>query len=45
MLPPMLSVLLVAGSIVPLAAMIAALFAAAWLREGRREAPARRSNP
>ncbi|HET7758369.1 MAG TPA: hypothetical protein VFK62_00455 [Gaiellaceae bacterium] len=42
--------LLLAGGLVPLAAMLAALFAAAWLRQtengaGRREklAPARRT--
>ncbi|HZR96861.1 MAG TPA: hypothetical protein VFA56_14280 [Gaiellaceae bacterium] len=36
--------LLLAGGLVPLAAMLAALFAAVWLRTGRREelAPARR---
>jgi hypothetical protein len=35
--------LLLAGGLVPLAAMLAALFAAAWIREGgRAEAPARR---
>jgi hypothetical protein len=36
--------LLLAGGLVPLAAMLVALFAAVWLREGRREelAPARR---
>jgi hypothetical protein len=35
--------LLFAGGLVPLAAMLLSLFAAAWLREGRRaEAPARR---
>jgi len=28
--------LILAGGLVPLAAMILALFAAAWLREGRR---------
>jgi hypothetical protein len=33
----MLNLLLLVGSLVPLAAMLAALFAAAWLREGRRE--------
>lgn len=40
----MLQALLIAGSLVPLAAMLAALFAAAWIREGRRgeTAPARR---
>jgi len=38
-----LTALLLAGSLVPLAAMLVSLFAAAWLREGRRaEAPARR---
>jgi hypothetical protein len=35
--------LMFAGGLVPLAAMLVSLFAAAWLREGRRaEAPARR---
>jgi hypothetical protein len=29
--------LVLAGGLVPLAAMLAALFGAAWLREGRRE--------
>ncbi|MCW2977025.1 MAG: hypothetical protein JWM06_2306 [Actinomycetia bacterium] len=39
----MLVALLLAGSLVPLVAMLVALFAAAWLREGRREkAPAAR---
>jgi hypothetical protein len=39
----MLRALLLAGSLVPLAAMLIALFAAAWLREGRRaNAPASR---
>jgi hypothetical protein len=39
----MLNVLLLVGSLVPLAAMLVALFAAAWLREGRRAtAPASR---
>jgi hypothetical protein len=38
-----LDALLLAGGLVPLAAMIVALFAAAWIHEGRRaEAPARR---
>jgi hypothetical protein len=38
-----LGVLLLVGSLVPLAAMVIALFAAAWIREGRRaNAPARR---
>jgi hypothetical protein len=32
----MLNALLLAGALVPLVAMLAALFAAAWLREGRR---------
>ena len=37
-------VLLVAGGLLPLAAMLCALFAAAWIRAGRREAaPARRT--
>jgi ABC-type uncharacterized transport system YnjBCD permease subunit len=31
-----LGVLLLVGSLVPLAAMMIALFAAAWIREGRR---------
>jgi hypothetical protein len=31
-----LNVLLLVGSLVPLAAMLIALFAAAWIREGRR---------
>jgi hypothetical protein len=37
--------LLLVGGLLPLAAMLIALFAAAWLREGRRaaEAPARRT--
>jgi hypothetical protein len=39
----MLRALLLAGSLVPLAAMLIALFAAAWPREGRRaNAPASR---
>ena len=33
----LLDVLLVVGGLVPLAAMLAALFAAVWIREGRRE--------
>jgi hypothetical protein len=38
-----LQALLIAGGLVPLAAMLVALFAAAWLRAGRRsDAPARR---
>ena len=38
-------VLVVVGGLLPLAAMLAALFAAVWIREGRREreAVARRS--
>ncbi len=32
-----LDVVLVAGGLAPLAAMLAALFAAVWIREGRRE--------
>jgi hypothetical protein len=39
----MLHALLLAGSVVPVVAMLAALFAAAWIRQGegeRREAPA-----
>jgi hypothetical protein len=36
-----LGVLLLVGSLLPLAAMMIALFAAAWMREGRRaDAPA-----
>jgi len=36
-----LNVLLLVGGLLPLVTMIAALFAAAWLREGRRaKAPA-----
>ena len=31
--------------VVPLAAMLAALFAAVWIHEGRREAEARTSAP
>ena len=39
----LLQALLLAAGLVPLAAMVAALFAAAWIREGRRaEAPATR---
>ena len=43
----LLRTLLLVGGLLPLAAMIAALFAAAWIREGRRAeaAPARRSSP
>jgi hypothetical protein len=38
-----LHVLLLVGALVPLAAMLIVLFAAAWLRQDRRrEAPARR---
>jgi hypothetical protein len=33
--------LLIVASVVPLAAMLAALFAAVWIHEGRREAEAR----
>lgn len=29
--------LVIAGGLLPLAAMLAALFAAVWIREGRRE--------
>jgi hypothetical protein len=37
--------LLLVGGLLPLAAMLVALFAAAWIREGRRQAaPARRSD-
>jgi hypothetical protein len=32
-----LEALVLAGGLVPLAAMLVALFCAAWLREGRRE--------
>ena len=35
--------LLLVASAVPLAAMLAALFAAVWIHEGRREAEARAS--
>jgi hypothetical protein len=39
----MLHALLLVGGLLPLVAMLAALFAAAWIREGRRaDAPARR---
>jgi hypothetical protein len=34
----LLQVLLLAGGLLPLATMLVALFAAAWLRQGRREA-------
>ncbi len=34
----MLSALLLVGSLVPLAGMLVALLAAAWIREGRRAA-------
>jgi hypothetical protein len=38
-----MNVLLLVGGLVPLVSMIAALFAAAWLREGRRsKRPAQR---
>jgi hypothetical protein len=41
----LLHALLLAGGLVPLVAMLAALFAAAWIREGRRaEAPAPRED-
>jgi hypothetical protein len=41
----MFGALLLVGSLVPLAAMLVALFAAAWIREGRRaNAPAPRSS-
>jgi len=33
--------LLIVASVVPLAAMLAALFAALWIHEGRREAEVR----
>jgi hypothetical protein len=40
----MLAALLLIGSLMPLAAMLIALFAAAWLRDSRRpQAPARPS--
>jgi len=35
-----LEALVLAGGLVPLAAMLVALFGAVWLREGRREATA-----
>jgi hypothetical protein len=39
----MFGIFLLVGSLVPLAAMMIALFAAAWIRDGRRtDAPARR---
>jgi hypothetical protein len=39
----MLQALLLVGGLLPLAAMVCALFAAAWIREGRRaDAPTRR---
>ena len=34
----MFEALVLAGGLVPLAAMLVALFAAAWLREGREQA-------
>jgi hypothetical protein len=37
-LAAVLSVLLLAGGLVPLAAMLVALFAAAWIRNGRSAA-------
>ena len=37
--------LLLLASVVPLAAMLAALFAAVWIREGQREAEARARAP
>ena len=41
----MLEALILTGGLVPLAAMLVALFAAAWVREGRRRpAPARRND-
>jgi hypothetical protein len=36
-MPVLLQALLVAGGLLPLVAMLAALFAAVWIREGRRE--------
>jgi len=46
----LLQILLVAGGLLPLAAMLSALFAAVWIREGRRdrdaaEARSRRLEP
>jgi hypothetical protein len=38
-----LHALFLAGALVPLIAMLSALLAALWIREGEREAPARRS--
>jgi hypothetical protein len=38
-----LHALFLAGALVPLIAMLSALLAAVWIREGEREAPARRS--
>jgi hypothetical protein len=35
--------LLIVASVLPLAAMVAALFAAVWIHEGQREAEARAS--
>jgi len=37
-----LEALVLAGGLLPLAAMLVALFSAAWLREGRREQAALR---
>jgi hypothetical protein len=36
----LLQILLVAGGLLPVAAMLAALFAAVWIREGRRDSGA-----
>jgi hypothetical protein len=41
----LLRTLLLVGGLLPLVAMLIALFAAAWIREGRRRAaPARRND-
>jgi hypothetical protein len=44
-LAAVLSVLLLAGGLVPLAAMLVALFAAAWIRNGRRAAASTGPSP
>jgi hypothetical protein len=44
-LAAVLSVLLLAGGLVPLAAMLVALFAAAWTRKGRSAAASTGSSP
>jgi len=41
----MVNGLVIVGYLVPLAAMLAALFAAVWIREGLREAEARARPP